>query len=262
MSRLRRNIGNPLATVSHNTASSAQQQQQQQLIFSIKLPAGELKKAMVQPQKNNPASKVCVNSRDRFDGGEIMSSKRQRTVKKSYIVESDSDEDDVYADAIATNQIGDDDDVEADSIDDDAEGDIDMDEAPPSPQIKVSKMNPPVIKVKTSGRSDGKSVEQKEMSDDDLSDLDSDMEEGMQLGDGEDEEIEVEDDEDDEEEDEELDSELEVPTGHESRASSPNLTKMTKRQRAKIEEGDTGYLMALPDGKSCGEKVRVYADTI
>lgn len=184
-----------------------------------------------------------------------MSSKRQRTVKRSYVVESESDDDDAYADAVATNQIGEDDDeddeaeAEADSMDEDAEGDIDMDEPPPPPQIKVTKSNPPIIKVKPSGRSDGKTVEQKEMSDDDLSDLESDMEEGMQGGDDDDEEIEVEDDEDDDEEDE-FGSDVGTPARGESRASSPDLTKMTKRQRAKAEDGDTGYLMALPDGQS------------
>ena len=63
---------------------------------------------------------------------------------------------------------------------------------------------------------------------------------------GEEEEIEVEE-EGDEEEDDSLDSDDETPAGG-SRASTPDLNKLTKRQRARFEESDGGHLLALPDG--------------
>jgi Ino eighty subunit 2 len=74
----------------------------------------------------------------------------------------------------------------------------------------------------------------------------------MQMGgeedaEGEDEEIEVADE--DEEDDDDSDSDDETPAGG-SRASTPDLTKLTKRQRARLEEGGSGHLLALPDGLS------------
>ena len=68
----------------------------------------------------------------------------------------------------------------------------------------------------------------------------------MDVGDWQPEEIEVEE-EGDEEEDDSLDSDDETPAGG-SRASTPDLNKLTKRQRARFEESDGGHLLALPDG--------------
>jgi Ino eighty subunit 2 len=104
-------------------------------------------------------------------------------------------------------------------------------------------------------------VQQKEMQeasdDEELSELDSDVgeeveeEEGMQTGneedaEGEEEEIEVEEEVDEDDEDS-LDSDDETPAGG-SRASTPDLNKLTKRQRARFEEGGSGPMLALPDG--------------
>jgi Ino eighty subunit 2 len=101
--------------------------------------------------------------------------------------------------------------------------------------------------------------------------LDSDIEEeeeGMQMGgeedaEGEDEEIEVVEEDDEEEveeevevEDDDLDSDDETPMGG-SRASTPDLSKLTKRQRARLEEGGSGHLLALPDGMSCSTSRRL-----
>merc|ERR1719355_93203 len=139
-------------------------------------------------------------------------------------------------------------DAEDDGLgDEDAEGDVDMevDVPPPPPVIKVSRasgkakevitVKPPVVKGKVLP------VEQKEMEDasddEELSELDSDLaeeveeEEGMQTGN---------------EEDDSLDSDDETPAGG-SRASTPDLNKLTKRQRARFEESDGGHLLALPD---------------
>ena len=104
-------------------------------------------------------------------------------------------------------------------------------------------------------------VEKKEVElgsdDEELSDLDSDLaeeveeEDALQSGaeedaEGEEEEIELEDEVEDDEN--ELDSDDETPAGG-SRASTPDLKNLTKRQRARLEEGGSGHLLALPDGK-------------
>lgn len=254
MSRPRRNPSSTptsMASISRDPLSSPAAQQA--LRFTVRLPASKLRQAI---GESHPGQTVMVNSRDQFQGGEILDGKRSRNVKKSYIVESDSDEEDEEMEDVEEDADGDsiddedaipEDDEDADA---DADGDVDMDIPPPRPQIKISRAVPSVISVKPSGKSDGKTVEQKEVSDDELSELDSEIEgeEGMQVSneddaEGEDEEIEVEDDEDS------LDSDDDTPANG-SRASTPDLTKLTKRQRARLEEGGSGHLLALPDGKT------------
>jgi Ino eighty subunit 2 len=236
------------------------------------------------PPARSFGSSVSLKSRDKLTGGEIIEGKRARNVKKSYIVESDSEEEDEEMEDIGEDEDAEeesaeddeemgDEDAEGEEEDDDADadGDVDMDIPPPPPLIKISrpdKNRKPVISVKPSGKSDGKTVEAKEVADasddEELSELESEMEdeeEGMQLGneedaEGEDEEIEVVDD-DEEEDDDELDSDDETPAGG-SRASTPDLTKLTKRQRARLEEGGSGHLLALPDGESVKHPIEIF----
>lgn len=236
---------------------------------------------MAPPARSSGAS-VSLNSREKLTGGEIIEGKRARNVKKSYIVESDSEEEDEEMEDIAEDEDADEDsaeddeemgdeDAEGEEDDDaDADGDVDMD-IPPPPVIKISrpdKNRKPVISVKPSGKSDGKTAVAKEAADasddEELSELESEMEEeeeGMQLGneedaEGEEDEIEVVDD-DEEEDDDELDSDDETPAGG-SRASTPDLTKLTKRQRARLEEGGSGHLLALPDGESLKYQIEIF----
>lgn len=159
-----------------------------------------------------------------------------------------------------------DEDAEDDGLgDEDADGDIDMEydlPAPPPPIIKISRVQPGKqhIVIKPPIKVDTKTVEQKEMEDgsedEELSDLSSPLgedveeEEAMQTGNEEDAEGEDEDAEgEDVEEEEAMDSDDETPGGG-SRASTPDLSKLTKRQRARFDEGGSGFLMALPDGAS------------
>lgn len=221
---------------------------------------------------------ISVNSRDQFVGGEILEGKRARNVRKSYVLESESEDEeedeemadvgDEDAEGESVEEEDEDEDIDAEDDglgDEDAEGDIDMDVPPPPPAIKISRASSgkQTITTKPPTKVDTMAVEQKEMdgSDDDeeLSELDSDLgeeveeEEAMQTGNEEDaegeeeeEEIEVEEAGDD---DDELDSDDETP-GDGSRATTPDLNKLTKRQRARLEEGGSGHLLALPDGRS------------
>lgn len=254
------------ATVSRG-ATTGSPRGSQSLSLTVKTSSSKLREAI----RSSPLSQsqpVSVG-RDRFAGGEILEGKRSRNVRKSYVLESDSDddEDEEMEDVGDEDAEGEDDDDDMDAEDDglgdeDAEGDIDMEVPPPPPTIKISKAQGgrQTITAKAP-KGDNKTVEQKETEgsdDEELSELDSDVgeeveeEEAMQTGneedaEGEEEEIEVE--EEVEEDDDELDSDDDTPGGG-SRASTPDLNKLTKRQRARLEEGGSGYLMALPDGTS------------
>jgi Ino eighty subunit 2 len=293
MSRARRNVSGsqpvPLAKVSRQPSSSPSSQQS--LHFTVKLPASKLRQATgMAPPARSSKSSVSLSSREQFVGGEIIEGKRARNVKKSYVLESDSEDEEEDEEM---EDIADDDDAEGESVDeeeeeeeeeedeemadqdaegedDDADGDVDMDIPLPPPTIKISraeKGKKPSISVKPTRKSDGKTAEAKEApeasDDEELSELESEVEEeeeGMQLGNEEDAEGEEEEDleevDDEEEEDDELDSDDETPAGG-SRASTPDLTKLTKRQRARLEEGGSGHLLALPDGMHSNPSRRV-----
>ncbi|KAI5358322.1 Putative INO80 complex subunit B-like region, INO80 complex, subunit Ies2 [Septoria linicola] len=129
----------------------------------------------------------------------------------------------------------------------DAEGeedeDVDMEDHPPPPVItqqRVPGKAKPQVSVTAPPEGTLKSVEAKEMEDDDdddeLSELDSQEEEELEgNGEEEDEEDEEEDDSEDDDEDN-------------SRSATPDLSKLTKRQRGaynEFEGAETNELMAL-----------------
>ncbi|KXJ89647.1 PAPA-1-like conserved region-domain-containing protein [Microdochium bolleyi] len=162
---------------------------------------------------------------------------------------------------------GEDDDADADA-DADGEDDMDVDPTPPPRQtVKVARPAAPArssvpSKAKETARAPAKAAAQHDESDDEeLSDLDSDADEiqdtvnvgGGEADDDDEEEEEEEDDEEiedgaagDEDEEEEgepreLDSDDEGSDG-----GSPDLDKMTKRQRARFADDD-GSLLKLSD---------------
>ncbi|KJK83349.1 hypothetical protein H634G_01478 [Metarhizium anisopliae BRIP 53293] len=217
---------------------------------------------------------------DRFDGGEIVHGTRNRGGRKNYVIDSSPDEEeeedaegddveDADEDAEGDMEV----DAEGDDIDaegeEDAEGDIDMDAPVISRTIRVSQPAPrSAAKVAASKMAIGEDEEDEDEDDDDeLSDpVDSDEgEQTMGFGDetmadedAEGEEIEVAG-EDEEEEEEEEEDEDEVEEGDEdaegeevgnaeaesdggTREGTPDLTKMTKRQRARFEEEPQEYM--------------------
>ncbi|ESZ97126.1 hypothetical protein SBOR_2484 [Sclerotinia borealis F-4128] len=254
-SRSRRTNPEPAssATVSRGPAPP-QSTSPESMRLTVKTSSSKLREATRSSPVTGPS--VMVNSRDQFVGGEILEGKRSRKVRKTYILESESEEED---EEMEDAEEDDDPDAEGEDDDLDADGDIDMDAQPTPPTIQVSKApaGKPKITVKEPPAIPTVNVEQREMGlsdddDDELSELDSDLgeeieeEEAMQSGndedaEGEDEEIEVA-----VEEDEELDSDDEAPA-NESRASTPDLNKLTRRQRARFDDAASGYLMALPD---------------
>ncbi|KAI1139800.1 hypothetical protein F5Y05DRAFT_411983 [Hypoxylon sp. FL0543] len=255
--------------------------------LTVKLPASKLRQAT--------SSRAGQSSRQQAS---VVEGKRNRSQKKSYVVDSSDDEDDDAEDEVQVEEEDeddeDDDDAEgedddmADMGEEDAEGEIVVDDTmdidaegddddvgeedaegedddmdvdtipPPAPVIKVSKAPSKSAasgKSKAAAKSSGKTAApQARDSDEDeeLSELESEADEiqdTVKVGggdeedaEGEDEEIEAanpaEDDEDD----------VGSDGGVESRAETPDLTRMTKRQRARFEEnGDA--LMKLSDGE-------------
>jgi Ino eighty subunit 2 len=192
---------------------------------------------------------IAVNTRDAFVPGEIVSGPRQ--TRKKAIVESDSEDDDDEDVDLELSDAEEDEDDDGEGEDDDGEGEEDEDEDldaegeedtemmdAPLPPLPYSKPGVPTI-----------SVEEKEM----LLDDDDDDELSSLLDDDAEGELEEELGEDDAEgdEDDELDSEGEIVSTN-GRGGTPDMNKMTRRQRAVLEEQEVGGLMALSNGESLG----------
>lgn len=268
LSRSRRTVADNSATATVSRGPpTALSSSPESMRLTVKTSSNKLRQAT----RTSQGRPVVVSSREQLDGGEILLGKRARNVRKSYVLESDSDEDEEMVDVEDDDAEGeeeeeeDDEEMEMDEDDlgdEDADGDADMDAPPPPPVIKISRdqSGKQTFVAKPAGKADKLTVEQKEVElgsdDDELSELDSNLgeeveeEEAMQTGneedaEGEDEEVEVEEEAEDDEDD--LDSDDETPAGG-SRASTPDLKNLTKRQRARLEEGGSGHLLALPDG--------------
>ncbi|GAP90156.2 putative papa-1-like conserved region family protein [Rosellinia necatrix] len=243
----------------------------------VKLPASKLRQAT----SSHPAQSSRQSARESFSGGEIIEGKRNRSQKKSYVVET-SDDDEEEEEDDDEDAEGEDDDMMDEDDDDDAEGEIVVDDTmdidaegdeddkgeedaegedddmdmsvipPPAPVIKVSK--PSAKKggasksraAAKSAASKGAASHVKESDDEELSELESDADEiqdTVKVGGG--------DDEDAEGEDEEIEGAEPIEEddlgSDDDEGEAPDLTKMTKRQRARFEENGDAALMKLSD---------------
>ncbi|OBT88853.1 hypothetical protein VE02_01926 [Pseudogymnoascus sp. 03VT05] len=255
------------ATLSRNDPPSSPSNPS--LRLTVKMPVSKLRAATGGASSRTSAGRSSSGSGRGF-AGETRESTRARGVKKSYVVESESEEEedeemeDLRDEEEEEDAEGEEEEDDMD-LDEDAEGEEDVEgdddtemAGLPPPTLKISKpmKEKHSITVKTAGKKDVRVVATAEPSDDEeLSELESEVEEDeetMQVGndedaEGEDEEIEVEveEEEEEEEEEDELDSDEEGGGG--SRGSTPDLSKLTKRQRARLDESGSGHLMALPD---------------
>jgi Ino eighty subunit 2 len=201
-------------------------------------------------------STIAVKPRDTFVPAEIVSGPRQ--TRKKPIVESDSEEEEEDDLELENSELEEDEEEDADGeLDEDAIGDLDEDEEEeeeeeeeededldaegeedtemidaPLPSLPISKPSVPTI-----------SVEQKEMAMDD----DDDDEELSSLDEDAEGEIDIGEEDAEGEDDDELDSDGELASN--SRGGTPDLNKLTRRQRAAFEEYGGG-LMALSNGMS------------
>ena len=231
--------------------------------LTVKMPSNKLREATSGSVKKGQS----VAERERLEPAEIVSGPRGSRAKKSYVVESDSDDDDGDEDAegdevddeedgdgdvhiedqigepeqsddddedVEVTGLADEDDEEQDEADEneDAEGDDDVemeDESPMPPPPIIKRTGPaskPSVTITPAQSGKLKSVEAKEMAmeddDEDLSSIGSDGEEDAE---GEDVEMEQDDDDGD------IQS---LGTG--SRGSTPDVSKMTKRQRSRLDQ--------------------------
>ncbi|OAA65074.1 hypothetical protein ISF_04484 [Cordyceps fumosorosea ARSEF 2679] len=249
------------------------------------------------PSRSRQSARAGRRS-EQFDGGEIVTGKRNRGAKKSYVVDSSPEEDeedeledevevDLDEDAEGEDEV----DMDAEGEDLDADGDVDMDAAPPPRRNKVTSIKVSrSAKPRTTARAAASRIvagdDDDDDDDDELSEPDSDLgdatmglgDENMADEDAEGEEIEVagdgeedeEEDEEDEDEDEEQDEEEDAEGEADiqelesdddgSRAGTPDLAKMTKRQRARFDEQPQEY-MKLSDG-ACRDTDDAYAKLI
>ncbi|KNG50143.1 hypothetical protein TW65_03061 [Stemphylium lycopersici] len=185
-------------------------------------------------------------------------SRNSRVVQEVDSEDDDDDEDEEDAEEVDAMDVDDDDDeddnedAEGDDDEDmDAEGDEDDDmEDTPAPRANVNahrnmtvKPAPKINITKAQDKVEAKEMALDDDDDDELSDPDSDLEE--EDAEGEDEDAEGEEDDDmgvtpGADMDEEMDSDEEL-----SRDQTPDVTKMTKRQRALVNDDADGSLLAL-----------------
>ena len=250
--------------------STSPDESRKALRLTVKMPSSKLREAM-----SSSTSSRSPNPGDQLTGAEIVSGPRSSRAKKSYVVESESEDDeddeDEEVEASEDEQIEQEDEeqdeegegeedeeedadeeaeVESADEDADADGDIDMDEdaddgqplpAPPS----ILKVNGPSAKTPTKPTltvtpaqdAKVKSVEAKEM------EMEDDDEELSELSENDDEEdAEGEDDDVDMEQDDEGRSDAG------SRGSTPDVSKMTKRQQGRLNQVVGSDFLQLPMG--------------
>ncbi|RKF61332.1 hypothetical protein OnM2_043076 [Erysiphe neolycopersici] len=194
------------------------------------------------PRDNSLRRSLCLKrlieiSADSLVKSQIMDVKRSRPLKKNYVLEGESEIDSENLDP----DPGDDDDQEEEE---DAEGDNDETLLLPKHKIIGAKQanRTKLVTKNIASASQKYKQDRQDASDDDddddddeLSDLESELaEEGeqtMQIDDGD--------------ENEDVDSDDEHVDG--SQMSAPDLNKLTRRQRARFDDGYSGHLMALPD---------------
>jgi Ino eighty subunit 2 len=281
MSRPRRGVATPAlantnpsssVTVSRSPSNSPEDRRKS-IKLTVKMPSSKLREVTSQ---SSVGRSIAVNSRDTFEAGEIMTGKRSTRAQdnsklKEYNQDTDpeawdeSDESEDEMDVEPPSPIEAPSTTEDESDEDDDE---EMYEAPPLPPMKK---NPRIVQASTLHQTpkpnpkptanpslvvtpaiDGpiKSVEEKEMEmdndeDDELSELESNGEEGEQ----DETNIDAEGDEDelggeeDAEGDEDIDAEGEVDSDDETPGSGTGTPKpQTKRQRGQ----DEGAFLALP----------------
>lgn len=251
MSRPRRAAsGANQSSVSVARSSPSPDEAKKSIHLTVKMPSSKLREAT-----GTSGKQLSISERERLEGGEILTRPRGSRAKRTVVVESDSDEeedeDEEEADGDEDAEGDEDDEVDedeegneepesagADDQDVDADGDIDMDDAdapPPPPVLKITgPSSKPAISVSPAVVGKVKSVEAKE-----TETADDDDEELSELGSEGDEDAEG--DEDDMDGDEEGRS-----MGDGSRASTPDFSKMTKRQRSRLDQVMGTDFLQLP----------------
>ncbi|KAL9030634.1 MAG: hypothetical protein Q9196_001270 [Gyalolechia fulgens] len=245
MSRPRRAAsGANKPSVSVARSSPSPDEAKKSIHLTVKMPSSKLREAT-----GTSGKQLSLREREGLEGGEILTRPRGSRAKRTVVVESDSeeeeDEDEEEADGDDDEEADEDEEgndepegAEADDQGADADGDIDMDDAdapPPPPILKITgPSSKPAVSIAPAEVGKIKSVEAKEMET-----ADDDDEELSELGSEGDEDAEA--DQDDIDQDEEGRS-----MGEGSRASTPDFSKMTKRQRSRLDQVMGTDFLQLP----------------
>ncbi|MCJ1240040.1 hypothetical protein MMC14_008040 [Varicellaria rhodocarpa] len=273
MSRPRRTVSgtaNPAITVAR-TPSQSPDNSKKSIHLTVKMSSSKLREATSVGQK-----KAGASSRGSFEPAEIIRGSRGSRAKRPIVEESgseddekDDDEDEEQPSEAEAEAEDEEIDPDADDLEDaegesedadaDADGDVTMEDpsSPPPPIFRVTGLSSkPVLTVTPAPAGKLKSVEAKHMQvgnheadeDEDLSELDSDAEVNDEEGEEEDAEgediVEEEGGDEDQEMDEESDGE--TPAADGSRGSTPDVTKMTKRQRSRLDQVMGSDFLQLP----------------
>ena len=280
---------NPAVTVARSPSHSPDSAKKS-IRLTVKMPSSKLREATSGGKQN-----VAINSRERFEGGEIITGPRNSRAKRVIVDESESEEDededaDEEAEAspgpnLSNNkpygahpitQAGDEDDeedaegeeddeqeeeleddevdAEGESVDDDAEEDTYMEDSlhAPAPTMRMPALSKPSLIVTptpdeapSNGRKPNRSTIEDDVSEE-LSELDSDAgaNDNTRRGalEGDDDDVDMDQDDDD------VDSDG-TPRASESRGSTPDISKMTKRQQSRLNQVEDGNFLQLPMGK-------------
>ena len=271
--RTRRAASGSTVKISHDESNSPDESKKA-LRLTMKMPSSKLREATSANSRPNSRGNPASQLTDSLTKREVVSGPRAGRANKKYVVESESEDesdDEEEAEIQASDEEPEDEgedeedeqadepeesDEEEEEIEEepdaDADGDVEMedeveeDEPTPAPQpvLKVkgpskstpketpSKPSKPTVTVTPADTGKFKSVEAKEM------ELDDDDEELSELS---------EDDEDAEGDvDEEMGDDDSRSPG--SRASTPDLSKMTKRQRSRLDQVVGADFLQLPMG--------------
>lgn len=211
--------------------------------LTVKMPAG---RATAGARKN-----ATTAARDSFEPGEILSGPRGTRSKTTIIEESDSDEEEEEESEEGSEEESEQVEVDAEA---DAEGEIEDSPAPSNTKLVNTRSGGRPRVTLTPAKGKPKAARAKEI------DVDDDDDEELSVLGSEDnraeEKDEVEDEpENDEEggdqvdEDEDESDDDDATPGIGSRGSTPDMSKLTKRQRSRWEMEMSGELLQLPSGE-------------
>ena len=265
-SRSRRTASGTQSVTVEKQLSSPTDEAKKSIHLTVKMPTTKLREATSGGKKA-----INLGAGETFEPGDVVKGPRGSRAKRTIVEDSDSEDEDEL-------ELDDEEEEEVDfaSEDADAEQDMDMEDMLPLPTVRApagSDEAKPILKVTPAKVGKVKSVEAKEMEieddDEELSELDSDDddEEGLEGGDedaeGEEDDVEdiemgdeggeLEDEEQDEDEgnsDDDDDDDDDATPVSGSRGSTPDISKMTKRQRSRVEQVFGGDLLELPAGMS------------
>ncbi|KAF2659452.1 PAPA-1-domain-containing protein [Lophiostoma macrostomum CBS 122681] len=241
---------------------SSPEDTRQSIHLTVKASPNKLRKAT-----SGSVAKTAVSSRNIVSGKRASRSSRViREVDSDDEDEEEDDGDELEPDAMDVDEEDEEEEEDAegeedDDVDAEGEEDDEMDDATPVPAIvptrESNRSKPSISVTKPQDKVEAKEIAMADDDDDDdeLSELESDEAE-EEDAEGEDDDAEGEDDDEiirvqhpDDDEDEEMDSDDDL-----SRSHTPDLSKLTRRQRAMHVDDSDGALMALSNGNSEAQK--------